>query len=288
MKGIILAGGAGTRLYPITKAISKQIIPIYDKPMIYYPLSTLMMIGIQEILIISTPRDIGVFKELLSDGAQLGISITYAIQNEPKGIAEAFIIGESFIGNDRVALILGDNVFCGYELQRALLGAKKDNAGATVFAYKVNNPMEFGIVEFDKNNRVISIEEKPKNAKSNYAVTGLYFYDNKVIDISKMIEPSERGELEITSVNNVYLNNSDLKVEIFNKGIVWLDTGTYRNLIRASNFVENIQNNEGVYIGCIEEIAYKEGFINKNELIRLAIDSTYGDYQKYLLQCADD
>lgn len=288
MKGIILAGGAGTRLYPITKAISKQIIPIYDKPMIYYPLSTLMMIGIQEILIISTPRDIGVFKELLSDGAQLGISITYAIQNEPKGIAEAFIIGERFIGNDGVALILGDNIFYGYKLKRILLEAKKENVGATVFAYKVNNPMEFGIVEFDKNNRVISIEEKPKNAKSDYAVPGLYFYDNKVIDISKRIEPSARGELEITSVNNVYLNNSDLKVGIFNKGIVWLDTGTYRNLIRASNFVENIQSNEGVYIGCIEEVAYKEGFINKNELINLAIDSTYGDYQKYLLQCAED
>lgn len=288
MKGIILAGGAGTRLYPLTKAISKQILPIYDKPMIYYPLSTLMRIGIKDILIISTARDQKMFKELLGDGRQWGIELSYAIQQEPKGIAEAFIIGEEFIDTDSVALILGDNIFYGYELENMLLEALHNKKGATIFATYVNNPREFGIVEFDKEYNVLSIEEKPKEPKSNYAVPGLYFYDNKVIEIAKSIKPSGRGELEITSVNEIYRQDSSLKVVVFKKGIAWVDTGTHENLIKAANLVEKIQNMEGIYIGCVEEIAYKKGYLTKAQLIKLALETTQAEYQKYLLQCIEE
>lgn len=288
MKGIILAGGKGTRLYPITKSVSKQILPIYDKPMIYYPLSVLMMSGIRDILIISTPRDIKTFKVLLSDGSQLGINIDYKVQDKANGIAEAFIIGEYFIGNDNVALILGDNIFYGYKLEDILISAVKNETGATIFAYEVNNPGDFGIVEFDNDNKVISIEEKPENPKSNYAVPGLYFYDNDVINIAKGIKPSERGELEITSVNESYMKNKKLMVEVLDKGIVWLDTGTHKNLLKASNFVENIQNNKGVYIGCIEEIAFKKGFINNDEFMELVLGTSDGEYKDHLIKCVEE
>lgn len=288
MKGIILAGGKGTRLYPITKSVSKQILPIYDKPMIYYPLSVLMMSGIRDILIISTPRDIKTFKVLLSDGSQLGINIDYKVQDKANGIAEAFIIGEYFIGNDNVALILGDNIFYGYKLEDILISAVKNETGATIFAYEVNNPGDFGIVEFDNDNKVISIEEKPENPKSNYAVPGLYFYDNDVINIAKGIKPSERGELEITSVNESYMKNKKLMVEVLDKGIVWLDTGTHKNLLKASNFVENIQNNKGVYIGCIEEIALKKGFINNDEFMELVLGTSDGEYKDHLIKCVEE
>ncbi len=285
MKGIILAGGAGTRLYPATKAISKQILPIYDKPMIYYSLSVLMMAGIKDILIISTPRDIGLFEQLLSDGSQLGINITYAIQNEPKGIAQAFIVGEKFIENDSVALILGDNIFYGYKMEEILLQSVNNLDGATIFAYYVNNPEEFGIVEFDENGNVISIEEKPKTPKSNFAVPGLYFYDNKVIDIAKGIKPSKRGELEITAVNDMYLKNKKLKVKILSRGIAWLDTGTYHNLIKAGEVVDIIQNTMGIYIGCIEEIAYKKGYIDISQFKMLIEDTVGKEYKEYLNRC---
>ena len=285
MKGIILAGGAGTRLYPATKAISKQILPIYDKPMIYYSLSVLMMAGIKDILIISTPRDIGLFEQLLSDGSQLGINITYAIQNEPKGIAQAFIVGEKFIENDSVALILGDNIFYGYKMEEILLQSVNNLDGATIFAYYVNNPEEFGIVEFDENGNVISIEEKPKTPKSNFAVPGLYFYDNKVIDIAKGIKPSKRGELEITAVNDMYLKNKKLKVKILSRGIAWLDTGTYHNLIKAGEVVDIIQNTMGIYIGCIEEIAYKKGYIDISQFKMLIEDTVGKVYKEYPNRC---
>lgn len=288
MKGIILAGGSGTRLYPLTKSISKQILPIYDKPMIYYPLSILMIAGITEILIISTPRDTLVFQDLLGDGKNLGINLKYKIQQQPKGLAQAFILGEEFIGDDNVALILGDNIFYGSELSKKLENAVKRKEGATIFGYTVDNPSDFGVVEFDDKFNVISIEEKPSNPKSNYAVPGLYFYDNNVIEIAKRVEPSQRGELEITSVNNEYLNMKKLKVELLGRGMAWLDTGTYNGLQQASNFISTIQKRQGLYIGCIEEIAYRKGYIDKYQLINLAQPLLKTSYGKYLLKIAQE
>ena len=286
MKGIILAGGSGTRLYPMTKAISKQIIPIYDKPMIYYPLSVLMLAGIRDILIISTPRDIEGFRELLEDGDKLGLNFEYKIQNKPRGLADAFIIGEKFIGNDNVALILGDNIFYGYGFTQRLKSAAKRKKGATIFGYYVNNPEDFGVVEFDKDFNVLSIEEKPEHPKSNYAVPGLYFYDNNIVDIAKSIKPSKRGELEITSVNNEYLNMGKLKVELLGRGMAWLDTGTPSGLLDAANFVEAIQTRQGLYVACIEEIAYRMGYIDNEQLIKLAEPMRKTDYGMYLLNIA--
>lgn len=283
MKGIILAGGSGTRLYPMTKAISKQIIPVYDKPMIYYPLSVLMLAGIRDILIISTPRDIKAFEELLGDGSQFGLNFEYKIQEKPNGLAEAFILGEEFIGQDRVALVLGDNVFYGYGFSERLERAANRPDGATIFGYHVSNPKAFGVVEFDDDSNVISIEEKPENPKSNYAVPGLYFYDNDVIGIAKNLTPSKRGELEITDVNLEYLRRGKLKVELFGRGMAWLDTGTPQGLLNAANFVEAVQTRQGLYVACIEEIAYRKGFINEDKLIKLAEPLSKVDYGKYLL-----
>lgn len=288
MKGIILAGGSGTRLYPITKAVSKQIVPIYDKPMIYYPLSVLMLAGITEILIISTERDIPVYRELLKDGSDYGLKISYAIQKEPNGLAEAFIIGEDFIGNDNVALILGDNIFYGRYFSELLQKAAELDDGALIFGYYVMNPTSFGVVEFDNNGNVISVEEKPQKPKSNYAIPGLYFYDNDVVKIAKSIKPSERGELEITAVNDVYLKNGKLKVDLFGRGMAWLDTGTHEGLLEASNFVSIVQHRQGMYVSCIEEIAYRKGYITKEKLIELAQPMLKTDYGKYLLRVAEE
>ena len=287
MKGIILAGGSGTRLYPITKCVSKQVLPIYDKPMIYYPMSVLMLAGIREILIISTPRDISLFKELFGDGSELGLDIQYAIQEHPNGLAEAFIIGEEFIGDDKVALVLGDNIFYGYGFSERLQNAVKRDE-ATIFGYHVSDPTSFGVVEFDKEFNVVSIEEKPKEPKSNYAVPGLYFYDNDVVDIAKSIEPSERGELEITAVNNEYLKRGKLKVELFGRGMAWLDTGTHRGLLEASNFVEAIQTRQGLYVACLEEIAYRKGYISKKQLLELAKPLMKTEYGQYLVKVSKE
>ncbi len=287
MKGIILAGGSGTRLYPATKSVSKQILPIYDKPMIYYPLSVLMLSNIKEVLIISTQRDIGGFEELLGDGSQLGMSIEYAVQHAPNGLAEAFIIGEKFIGNDKVALVLGDNIFYGYGFS-ARLKAAAERDEATIFGYHVSTPSQFGVVDFDTDGNVLSIEEKPERPKSNYAVPGLYFYDNDVVDIAKNVKPSSRGELEITSVNNEYLKRGKLKVELLGRGMAWLDTGTHKGLLEASNYVEAVQTRQGQYISCIEEIAYRKGFIDKNQLLELAKPMMKIEYGKYLAQVAEE
>ena len=287
MKGIILAGGRGTRLYPMTKVVSKQLLPIYDKPMVYYPLSALMLAGIREILVISTPNDISMYEELLGDGSKLGISISYEVQAEPKGLAQAFIIGESFIGNDSVCLILGDNIFYGPNFTKILTDAKNNLDCATIFGYYVKNPAAFGVVEFDKKNNVVSIEEKPKHPKSNYAVPGLYFYDNKVVDIAKNVKPSARGELEITSVNNEYLNQGKLKVQLMQRGMAWLDTGTPAGMIKASEFVQTVQEMQGMYVSCLEEIAWRRGFINTAQLQKLGEELDMTDYGQYLLSLVE-
>lgn len=287
MKGIILAGGSGTRLYPLTKAISKQIMPIYDKPMIYYPLSTLMLAGIREILIISTPRDLPTFEELLGDGSQLGLEMHYAVQEYPRGLAEAFIIGADFIGNDSVAMVLGDNIFYGQSFSRVLKEAASREKGATIFGYYVKDPSEYGVVEFDEDGMAISIEEKPKYPKSNYAVPGLYFYDNDVVQIAKNVKPSARGEIEITSINNEYLRRGDLHVETLGRGFAWLDTGSHDNLLEAANFVATFQKRQGMYVSCIEEIAFRRGFINRGQLLKLADPLLKTAYGQYLVDVAN-
>ncbi|MBP5195310.1 MAG: glucose-1-phosphate thymidylyltransferase RfbA [Lachnospiraceae bacterium] len=287
MKGIILAGGSGTRLYPLTKAVSKQIMPVYDKPMIYYPLSILMLAGIREVLIISTPRDLPVFRELLSDGAQLGMHFEYAVQEQPRGLADAFIIGADFIGSDSVCLILGDNIFYGQSFSKLLRDVASREKGATIFGYYVRDPREYGVVEFDENKMAISIEEKPEHPKSNYAVPGLYFYDNDVVEIAKNVKPSARGEIEITSINNEYLKRGSLHVETLGRGFAWLDTGNHDALLDAADFVAAFQKRQGLYISCIEEIAYKRGFITREQLLDLAKPLMKTQYGKYLTEVAD-
>lgn len=287
MKGIILAGGSGTRLYPLTKAISKQIMPVYDKPMIYYPLSTLMLAGIREVLIISTPRDLPVFEDLLGDGSQLGMDISYAVQEHPNGLAEAFIIGAQFIGNDACALVLGDNIFYGQSFSRVLQNAAERESGATIFGYYVKDPTAYGVVEFDEAGKAISIEEKPEKPKSNYAVPGLYFYDNDVVEIARNVKPSARGEIEITSINNAYLEKGNLYVEKLGRGFAWLDTGSHDSLLDAANFVATFQKRQGLYVSCIEEIAYKRGFIGKDQLLKLAEPLMKTNYGKYLVEVAE-
>ena len=283
MKGIILAGGSGTRLYPVTKSISKQIVPIYDKPMIYYPLSVLMLAGIREVLIISTQRDLPGFKELLQDGNDLGMKFEYAVQKAPNGLAEAFIIGESFIGDDNVAMVLGDNIFWGHDFTKNLKEAAQIQNGAVIFGYYVQDPKAYGVVEFDSEGKVISLEEKPKEPKSNYAIPGLYFYDNTVCEKAKNLKPSVRGELEITDLNRVYMNEGILQVNLLGRGMAWLDTGTHDSMLDAANFVATVQNRQGTYISCLEEIAYRNGWINKQKLILLAKPLTKTNYGKYLI-----
>ena len=289
MKGIILAGGSGTRLYPITKAVSKQILPLYDKPMVYYPLSVLMLSGIREVLIISTPRDISLFKELFGDGKWLGMKFDYAVQDKPRGLGDAFIVGEKFIGNDSVALVLGDNIFYGQSFTQTLRNARQkiDNSkGAVIFGYFVKDPTAYGVVEFSEEGKVLGIEEKPENPKSNYAVPGLYFYDNSVVEIAKNVKPSARGEIEITAVNNAYLEKKQLNVELLGRGMAWLDTGTYDGLLEASNFIATIQKRQGMYVSCIEEIAYSNGWITKEEILALAktYKTEYGRYLEYITE----
>jgi len=288
MKGIILAGGKGTRLYPMTKAVSKQLLPIYDKPLIYYPLSMLLLASIKEILIISTPEDIGDYRKLLGDGSQIGVKFSYVVQETPRGLADAFILGEEFIGDDSVCLVLGDNVFYGQDMTRYLCQARDNLTGATIFGYPVKDPTSFGVVEFDKDNKVVSIEEKPAHPKSNYAVPGLYFYDNRVVEIAKNVKPSARGEIEITAVNNAYLESGDLRVELLGRGIAWLDTGTPEGMLKAAQFVEAVQDRQGFYVSCIEEIAWRRGFITTAQLRQIGESLKMTDYGQYLLTLAGE
>ena len=288
MKGIILAGGKGTRLYPMTKVVSKQLLPIYDKPLIYYPLSILLLAGIKDILIISTPEDTPNYERLLGNGEKIGVNFTYKVQDTPRGLADAFILGEEFIGDDNVCLILGDNVFYGQNMSRVLWRACERKVGATIFGYPVHDPRAFGVVEFDKDNKVLSIEEKPENPKSNYAVPGLYFYDNRVVEIAKNVKPSERGEIEITAINNAYLEEGELHVELLGRGMAWLDTGTPEGMLKAGEFVEAVQQRQGFYVSCIEEIAWRRGFIDTDQLRTLGEELKSTDYGKYLLAIAKE